>query len=79
MVICDRCRIQLKIDVSDVTLLSVVLKLLVQQLWLSNHCDDVLAVVLQLWLDLSCALCGKQMLSCLLLFMGILIPKKKWL
>lgn len=70
MVICDRCRIQLKIDVSDVTL-SVVLKLLVQQLWLSHDCDDVLAVVLQLWLDLSCALCGKQMLSCLLLFMGI--------
>lgn len=68
MVICDRCRIQLKIDVSDVTL-SVVLKLLVQQLWLSNDCDDALAVVLQLWLDLSCALCGKQMLKCVLLFM----------
>lgn len=65
MVMCDRSRM----DVSDVTV-SAFLTLLVQQLRLSNVPVDAPAVLLQFWLDLSHALCRKQMLSCVLLLLA---------
>lgn len=69
MIMCDRSRMQLKMDVSDVTV-SAFLKLLVQQLRLSNVPADAPAAILQFWLDLSLALCRKQMLSCVLLLLA---------
>lgn len=69
MVMCDRSRMQFKMDASDVTV-SASLKLLVQQLRLSNVPADAPVVILQFWLDLSHALCRKQMLSCVLLLLA---------
>lgn len=66
MVLCDRSRMQLKIDASDLTV-SVVLKLL------CSSCSGLMSPLMLLrlsCLDLSCALCGKQKLSCVLLFNG---------
>lgn len=56
-------------DVSDVTV-SAFLKLLVQEMWLSNVPVYAPAVILQFWLDLSHALFRKQMLSCVLLLLA---------
>lgn len=66
MVMCVTSRMQFKMDVSDVTV-SAFLKLLVQQLRLSNVPADAPVVILELCSDLSHALCRKQMLSCVLL------------
>lgn len=68
MVMCDSSEMQFKMDVSNVTV-SAFLKLLVQQLQLSNVPADAPLVILHFWLDLSHALCRKQMLSCVLLLL----------
>lgn len=71
MVPCDRSRMQLKIDVSDVTAGGS--EAAVQQRRLFNVSVYAPAVVLQLWVDLSCALRGKQMLGPVLLFIGVCV------
>lgn len=69
MVMCDRSSVQLKMDVSDVTV-PAFLKLLMQELRLSNVPVDAPAVILHFRLDLSHALCRKQMLSCVRLLLA---------